>query len=125
MSDAVENTIRQLNQCWLRGDYNALAELFHDDAVLLPPNSSHPIVGRTAIVDGYRRFGEMGDIHTFEIVALDTYLFHDTAMCHMHFNIDYALNDQRFKESGVEIYTLTCVDEEWKIVWRTQITQEE
>ena len=125
MTDAVEITIRQLNQCWLRGDYDALARLFHDDAVLLPPNSRHPIVGRAAIVDGYKLFGEMGDIHEFEIVAVNTYRFGATAMCHMRFNIDYALNEKRFKESGMEIYALARVDEEWKIVWRTQITSEQ
>ena len=123
MSDAVEKTIRRLNACWLRGDYDALADLFHDDAVLLPPNSPHPIVGRTAIIDGYRRFGEMGDIHAFEIVAVRTYRFGATAICHMRFNIDYALNEQRYKEAGTEVYALSAAGEDWKIVWRTQIAQ--
>lgn len=123
MSDAVEKTIRKLNECWLRGDYPALAGLFHQDAVLLPPQSEQPIVGREAIVDGYRRFGDMGDIHEFEIVSLHTYLFDHTAICHMRFNIDYAINERRFRESGMEIYALRRADERWQIVWRTQITQ--
>jgi len=123
VSNAVENIIRQLNEYWLRGDYEALAGLFHDDAVLLPPNSQRPIVGRAAIIDGYRRFGEIGDIHEFEISAMQTYLFTGAAMCHMHFNIDYAINERRFEESGVEIYALSGAGESWKIIWRTQVTQ--
>ena len=122
MSDAVENTIRQLNEYWLRSDYDALAGFFHDDAVLMPPNALQPIVGRDAIVNGYRRFGDMGDIHEFEIVAMQTYLFADTAMCHMRFNIDYAISGRRFQESGTEIYALHKSGENWLIVWRTQIT---
>ena len=122
MSEAVESTVRQLNNLWLRGDYDALAELFHQDAVLLPPNSPYPIVGRAAIVDGYRRFGDMGDIHEFEIVDLRTYTFDAAAICHMRFNIDYAINEQRFQESGTEIYALQRAGECWQIVWRTQIT---
>jgi len=123
LSDGVENTIRKLNECWLRSDYAALAGLFHDDAVLMPPNAQQPIIGRDAIVDGYRRFGDMGEIHEFEIVAMQTYLFADTAMCHMRFTIDYAINERRFQESGTEIYALHKTGENWLIVWRTQITE--
>lgn len=123
MPDTVESTIRRLNECWLRGDYTALGTLFHPDAVLLPPNAQHPIVGREAIVDGYRRFGELGDIHEFEIVATQTYLFADTAICHMRFNIDYAIGERRFKESGTEVYALNGAGGEWRIIWRTQITE--
>jgi ketosteroid isomerase-like protein len=122
VSDAVENTIRKLNECWLRGDYAGLARLFHEDAVLLPPGAEQPIVGCDAIIDGYRRFGEMGDIHEFEIVAMQTYLFTGIAMCHMRFNIDYAINERRFKETGTEIYALSGAGDDWKIVWRTQVS---
>lgn len=122
MPDAVENVIRRLNECWLRGDYDGVAKLFDKDAVLLPPRAEKPIVGRTAIVDGYRRFGDMGEIHEFEIVAVDTFVFAATAMCHMRFNIDYAIDARRFRESGVEIYALSRSGEGWEIVWRTQVT---
>lgn len=120
--DSAEQTVRELNRLWLEGDYEQLGRLFHRDAVLLTPDGERSIVGRDAIVDGYRQFGAMGKINEFEIRALESYPFRASTVCHMHFGIDYEIDSRRYREEGIEVYLLQRAGHRggWKIVWRTQ-----
>ncbi len=123
MSGSVEALVRRLNAAWLAGDYEALGKLFHADAVLLMPGAEQSLQGRAAIVEGYRRFGALGEVHEFEITSLDVYPFGTTALCHMGFRIDYEIEATRYEESGTEVYALRKSGAGWRIVWRTQITR--
>jgi len=120
---AVERRLRRLNALWLENDYDALATFFHPRAVLLTPGAERSIVGREAIVDGYRQFGSMGKVHEFAVKRVEVHTYAALALCHLRFEIDYEINQQHFRESGTEVYVLSKTEQDWQVVWRTQIAQ--
>ena len=53
---AVRDFLLALNDCWQRGDLEALESFYHPDVVLLPPDLGQPICGREAVVASYLEF---------------------------------------------------------------------
>lgn len=45
------------------------------------------------------------------------------AVCHMRFDIDYRIGEDRFVESGTEVYVVDCSGTRPQVVWRTQASQ--
>ena len=114
-----------LNQCWQRGDLAAIADYYHPDVVLLPPDLGEPILGRDAVVDSYRDFLEAATLKNFEITSLEIFPFETggnsaTFVAHLAFDVAYSLDEDVFIEKGLEVYTISEQDGEMKILWRHQ-----
>ena len=135
--DRIRAFIAELHTCWPSGDLTALARFYHTDVVLLPPDLGTPICGRDAVVDSYREFLEAAKLISFETDSLETYPFaHNnsqndardntqksalTCMVHLNFEIVYDLDDERYVEKGLEVYTIIDQgDDGLKIIWRSQ-----
>ena len=67
---AVRAFIAELNDCWQRGDVEALTHCYHPDVVLLPPDLGPPIRGRDAVVASYRDFLDAARLDRFQPVEL-------------------------------------------------------
>ncbi|MCZ6710059.1 MAG: hypothetical protein O7B25_06840, partial [Gammaproteobacteria bacterium] len=68
-------------------------------------------------------FADAATLHEFEVTSIDTFVFDDTAVCHMRFEIEYETDRGRFRESGLEIYVVlnaTSDSTQPAIVWRSQ-----
>lgn len=117
----LEQFIRDLNQTWQSHRYDDLYDYFHDNVVMLPPNSSKPIVGSESMVQSYRQFGSMGTIHVFEITDLSLHHYSSVTMCHMRFHVDYEIESGRYREDGIDVYAIDTSGPKPKVVWRTQI----
>lgn len=118
----IEAFIRSLNDTWLDGNYDELYAYFAKDCVLLPPEDTEAVVGADLIIDSYRQFGEMGTIHSFVIENIETFTRSDIAVCHVNFEVDYEIDDQRYVETGVDVYVLSVTGTYFQVVWRTQKT---
>ena len=114
--------ILSLNEAWRAGRFEELAEFYHPDVILLPPDAGLPIAGRTAVVASYQEFAEAATLHDFEITSLDCHPFDGATVCHMRFEIEYEIEHGRFRESGLEVYVVTNDAEAARpvIVWRSQ-----
>jgi hypothetical protein len=119
--DAISDFITALNDTWLDGRYDDLYAFFHDDCVMLPPGVAKPIVGVELMVESYRQFGAAGTIHSFQVLSMDTFVFDTTVMCHLEFDVDYEISSGRFRERGIEAYTIDISGPDPRITWRTQI----
>jgi hypothetical protein len=117
----LERFIHDLNSAWLEGRYDDLRRYFHPNVVMLPPGGADLIVGIDPMLESYRRFGSLGTVHSFEILNVGVYPFEKLAVCQMSFTIDYEIEAERFKETGLEVYALDTSGEEPRIVWRTQM----
>ena len=120
MADPAQ-VIRNLNAAWLEGRYDALRRYFAPDVVMLPPGGHEPVTGVDSMIDSYREFGSLGEIHGFEVLGLIVHEFGPLAVCEMTFAIDYEIEAKRFKERGMEVYVLDTSGDEPHVVWRTQI----
>ncbi len=120
--EAVRTFLTALNECWQQGDLAAIADFYHPDVVLLPPDMGAPIRGREAVVGSYRDFLDAATLKQFEITRLDVFPFDGagTLMAHLSFDIAYSLDGDDYVEKGLEVYTLAERDSEMKILWRHQ-----
>ena len=109
-----------LNACWQTGDLAALAEYYHPDVVLLPPDMGEPIRGRTAVIQSYQDFLEATTLEHFEVTGLEVFSFPTTHMAHLTFSVSYTLDGDTYVETGIEAYTLGEFDGRLKILWRHQ-----
>jgi ketosteroid isomerase-like protein len=115
--------ILSLNATWQSGHFDQLANFYHPDVVLLPPDAGAPITGRGEVVASYQEFADAATLHEFQVTSMDTFVFDDTAVCHMRFEIEYETDSGRFRESGLEIYVVvnaTSDTTQPAIVWRSQ-----
>ncbi len=67
-------------------------------------------------------------LHDFKVTKLDVHSFvrtkdnaSSTHMAHLYFDILYSLEDVRFSEQGLEVYTIVETADTLQIIWRNQI----
>ena len=117
--------ILRLNEAWQAGRFDELADFYHPDVVLLPPDAGEPIRGREAVVGSYREFAEAATLIEFQVTGMDVFEFTESggsSVCHMRFEIEYQTEGQRFRESGLEVYAMCETSESTQpiILWRSQ-----
>ena len=122
MQDAIRSLIRALNDAWQKEDWAALEGCYHKDVVLMPPDAGPPILGRDEVLETYREFCKVARLERFREVELDVFHFERTHIVHMRFEVDYALDGERYRDEGLEIYVLapSDADESPVVVWRQQ-----
>lgn len=119
-----------LNACWQTGDLDALADYYHPDVVLLPPDMGAPISGREAVVESYQDFFAAATLEHFRVADLEVFSFPATEsaaapaavthMAHLTFSVSYTLDGDTYVETGMEVYALGELDGRLKILWRHQ-----
>ena len=119
MSEQIRSLVIELNEAWQAGNWDKVGEFYHPDAVLLPPDTGEPIVGRTAILETYRQFASAARLIAFEIEDLTVFSYPGTSMVHMSFAAEYELEGTGFEDRGLEIYAVDTASS--RIVWRNQI----
>jgi len=118
-ADCMISHIRGLTKAWQNQDYEAVAQYYHPDVVLLPPDAGAPIIGRNAVVSSYTEFAAAKLIDFIE-EGFDTFEFDSTGVCHMRFQVEYALDGSHQRERGLEVYVLTNIPAAPQIIWRSQ-----
>jgi ketosteroid isomerase-like protein len=123
--ERIRALILRLNEAWQAGRFNELADFYHPDVVLLPPDAGEPIRGRAAVVASYREFAEAATLIEFQVTGMDVFEFSGSggsSVCHMRFEIEYETAGQRFRESGLEVYVMSETSDSTQpvILWRSQ-----
>jgi ketosteroid isomerase-like protein len=117
----IENFVRSLNKTWVEKRTQDLNAFFHDDVIALPPGNAELISGREAMVESYRQFSNTAKVHNFEELKIQVNVFNNTAIANTTFHINYEVQGKVYSEKGTDILVLNNFDNEWMVVWRTQI----
>jgi uncharacterized protein (TIGR02246 family) len=117
----VWQAIRAGNRAWLGGDPNAVAPLFHENAVMLAPGFEQRVVGREAIVGSFVEYCKVAKTLAFEESGESVDVFGNTAVVSYRFKVRYELGGSTHEEAGQELLVLRQQAERWQIVWRTQV----
>ena len=126
MNERIESFLTELNHAWQRGDFAAVSDCYHPDAVMLPPDMETPIAGRDAVVATYRDFAESATLLEFTVTRVESFSFaapeggSALQMAHMYFDVRYEHLGTTYSESGLEIYALLEAAHKLQIVWRSQ-----
>lgn len=121
----LEQFLRNMNQAWLAERYDELSDYLDDDVVMLPPGQSEPIVGADSLLESYRQFSAAAKIHHFKIEEIRIFEHPSMAMTHLKFSIDYELEENRNRETGLDICAVSTSGTKPSIVWRTVIVLDE
>lgn len=116
----VESVIKQLNHCWINKKFEDMEPLFHREVVMHQPEDED-IVGREQMIESYWEFMETAEVTDFKIANESIHVFDETAVAYYTFRIHYTVESTHYDESGAEILVLQQHDDDWKIVWRTQL----
>lgn len=117
----IKNLVRSLTKTWIEKRIEDLYPFFHENVIVMPPGSDKQISGRNDMVESYRQFVNKAVIRNFEEMNLQVNVFNNTAIANLTFKIVYEIQDKVFSEIGIEVLVLNNFNNEWKIVWRTQI----
>lgn len=121
-SPAATAFVDALNQAWQQQDWPTLAEMYHTNAVLLPPDLGDSLLGRDAILQTYRDFASQATLHRFAVTDLQTHSFAHCEVLHCAFEADYSVAGNRSQDDGTEIYVTELNNLGRRvIVWRQQI----
>ncbi len=123
-ADAIRSFVTALNDCWQRGNVDGLADYYHPDVVLLPPDLGTPIRGRESVVASYRDFMDAAQLDRFQDIHLDIFSFPvgdgGSHVAHLTFEVDYTLDGDRYVEKGLEVYVIQDDGTRLQIIWRQQ-----
>ena len=120
--EAIRKIIERINENWLAARYEEIGRNIDPDAVVAPPGSPARIAGRDAYVASYREYDGMARTHEFRMETSQIDLIGDVAVAITPFFVDYEIAAGRYRESGREILVFRRNAGEWRVVWRTMLT---
>lgn len=117
----IKSFVRSLTKTWIEKRIEDLYPFFHEDVIVMPPGSDKQISGRDEMVEGYKQFVNKAVVRNFEELNLQVNVFNNTAIANLTFKIVYEIQDKVYSEIGIEVLILNNFNNEWKVIWRTQI----
>ena len=117
----IEALLRKLNRAWLAGDGEGLAELLHEDAVIVRPGFEGQSVGRFAWVASYLEFLAAAAVHNFEEDRFVIHVWADTAVASYEFVLEYEVAGKERTDRGRDLFVLNRERDGWVVVWRTLV----
>ncbi|SMO45344.1 YybH family protein [Fodinibius sediminis] len=117
----IERLVEHLSEDWIDGKLEAMEPYFHQRAVMVEPGTGNRITGADAVIERYRDFIEEADISSFKITEMFVDFFETTAVAFFTYRIKYQVESTNYDETNAEILVFRQHEEEWQIVWRTQL----
>ncbi|NYT06572.1 MAG: nuclear transport factor 2 family protein [Methanomicrobiales archaeon] len=114
----IAGILKKITECWLSGKYEELGQYFHPDIVVAGPDFTIRAQGREACIESYRDFSRDATVEKYLESEPDIAVFPRTAIAGHHYEIVYAIGEQRFHETGSEVFVFSRTPAGWKAVWR-------
>lgn len=110
-----------LDRCWLEGRFEDLGAFLADDAVFVAPGGSPRLTGLAQAVESYRQFTSQAQIKRFQGRDYSVTQRGNTAIIEYGWEMTWVASGVEHNDTGREVLVLAQRDENWRIVWRTQI----
>jgi len=110
--------MKQINNCWYKGDVSALKNFFHNDIVFNSPDFKHQIVGRDNCIQSYVDFLNTSEITLYNESNPAVSLVGNTGVVTYDFEMKYEQNNKTYHETGTDIMVFNYDGENWHAVWR-------
>ena len=125
VEDEIQDTVREINEAWLKRRPADLAHFLHDEIVIAAPGFQDHVRGRQAAVDSYDQFAATATVHAADFAEPDIQTWGDTAVATYRFTLDYAMGGgARNHDTGWDILVLCRAAGKWQVVWRTIIPED-
>jgi ketosteroid isomerase-like protein len=118
-------TMRRINQAWLDGRVEDLAQWVHPEIVMVFPDFSGRIQGRDPLLAGFHDFCRNATIHEFHEHDQHVDVAGDTAVVTFRYEMVYERSAERYRATGRDLWVFQSRDGEWRAVWRTMLDLQE
>lgn len=110
-------TIQELNRLWTeKGAPDELVRYFHPEMVAICAGVKSPLVGGEACVAGWKDFtSRVTELEFKEQVPLIR-IVGDTAIVAYDFTCAFAINGEKTKMAGRDLFTLVRVGNRWQVI---------
>ena len=120
----IERIVEHLMEDWMSHDLAQMDHYFYDHVVMIEAGTNNRIMGVDNVLENYLLFIEDADITDYKITELFVELVEDTAVAYFTYRIKYEMDGTKFDESNTEILVFRNHEENWQIMWRTQLLGE-
>jgi len=121
----IRDIVAAINQAWVTGDYDAIGQYVAEQVVMAPPGLDGRVFGRDAYVASFRQFAEVARTHLFSPGVPRVDVIGNTAVAACPFTIGYELEGVSYREKGSDLLVFARAVGQWKIVWRTVLSEPE
>ncbi len=118
---AVAETMRWINQAWLDGRPDDIADRLHPAMVMVFPGFTGRGEGRAAIVAGFVDFCSNATVHSYREADAQIDVAGDTAVMSYTFEMVYERSGENYQATGRDVWVFTRHDGQWLGVWRTML----
>ncbi|MFN8517804.1 MAG: nuclear transport factor 2 family protein [Chloroflexota bacterium] len=108
-----------INDAWLSGDPDAMAEELHPEVVLLPPDDGPRLEGREAAVGSYRSFLGSAVVRSWTERGLTCDIADGTAVVRYRFELSGEMGGEARTDVGHDLWVLAREGGRWRASWRT------
>ena len=116
--DEVSQNIKNINQAWLKHDFNSMRKYLHKELVIVAPNFQRMGVGIDACIKSYEDFSASAEIISFEDINIQVDIVGSTATVTYEYEIEWVAEENQFKEKGKEILVFSNESGTWLLLWR-------
>jgi SnoaL-like protein len=122
MSDAeFVSLIEALDGCWMQGRLQDLDAFLANDVVFAAPDGKHRIVGLAQAIESYRQFTSQAQVKRYQPRDYVVTKWGDTAVVEYAWQMTWVAGETEHNDEGRDVLVLARRDENWRVVWRTQI----
>ncbi len=119
--EQVSTLVDRINEAWVAGRLDELAELVDDDIVMVFPGFEGRSEGKPAFVAGFEDFVENAELERFEESDRQIDVKGDAAVASFAFEIVYGREGRRYLSTGRDLWVFARRDAGWRPVWRTML----
>jgi len=113
--------VQSLVRCWMEGRVQDLTAFLAGDVVFVAPGGKPRGQGIEQAIESYRQFTSRAQIHSFHTNDYFVTRRGDAAIVEYAWQMTWAVDQVEHSDAGREVLVLARRDEEWRVVWRTQI----
>jgi len=111
----------RMDRCWMEGRFPDLKDFLAEDVVFVAPGGEPRGEGLALAIESYRQFMSHAQVKRFETSNHIVTLRGDTAIVEYRWQMEWTAGGTDHSEQGRDVLVLAHPDEDWRVVWRTQI----
>ena len=119
--DELISFVERLDRCWMQGRLQDLDAFLAEDVVFVSPGGKRRTEDIAQAIEGYRQFTSHAQVSRFQTNDHFVTQRGDTAIVEYAWQMTWAAAGAEHNETGRDVLVLARRDDNWRVVWRTQI----
>jgi ketosteroid isomerase-like protein len=120
-NDEFISFVERLDQCWMQGRLLDLHSFLAEDVVFVAPGGKRRSEGIAQAIESYRQFTSHAQVSRFQTNDYAVTQRGGTAIVEYAWQMTWVAAEAEHSETGRDVLVLARRDDNWRVVWRTQI----